>query len=149
MNYIQVYLVVENFVCFSANSSIRTGSSSGAELCKSRSENGEETCPNFNAPSDTFYTLVHSYKAHDRGTLTFTGSNLISVSDTSGSSSQSPSSPSTTTTEVSPSDSTPVNEQCQENGLYYEIDTLKSTIEQANQETKGKVDKFTIADLIN
>ena len=53
------------------------------------------------------------------------------------SSSQSTSSPATT--EVSPSDSTPTNDQCQENGLYYEIDTLKSTIEQANQETKGKV----------
>ena len=137
MNYIPVYLIVENFVCFSANSSIRTGSSSGAELCKSRSDNGEETCPTFNAPSDTFYTLVHSYKAHDRGTLTFTGSNLISVSDTSGSSSQSTSSPVTTTTEVS----TPTNDRCQENGLYYEIDTLKSTIEQANQETKGKIIK--------
>ena len=149
MNYVPIYLIVENFVCFSVNSSIRTGSSSRPGLCKSRSDSGEETCPTFNALSDTFYTLVHSYKAHDRGTLTFTGSNLISVSDTSGSSSQSPSSPSTTTTEVSPSDSTPVNEQCQENGLYYEIDTLKSTIEQANQETKGKVDKFTIADLIN
>ena len=50
------------------------------------------------------------------------------------SSSQSTSSPVTTTTEVSPA-----YDQCQENGLYYEIDTLKSTIEQANQETKGKV----------
>ena len=74
------------------------------------------------------------------------------------SSSQSTSSPATTTTEVSPSDSTPANDQCQENGLYYKIDTLKSTIEQANQETKGKIikylsilrlDMFTIADLIN
>ena len=80
---------------------------------------------------------MHSYKAHDRGTLTFTGSNLISVSDTSGSSSQSTSSP-VTTTEVS----TPTNDQCQENGLYYEINTLKSTIEQANQETKGKIIKY-------
>lgn len=53
------------------------------------------------------------------------------------SSSQSTSSPVTTTTEVS----TPTNDQCQENGLYYEIDTLKSTIEQANQETKGKIIK--------
>ena len=71
------------------------------------------------------------------------------------SSSQSTSSPVTTTTEVS----TPTNDRCQENGLYYEIDTLKSTIEQVNQETKGKIikylstlrldDKFTIADLIN
>ena len=52
------------------------------------------------------------------------------------------SSPATTTTEVSPSDSTPANDQCQENGLYYEIDTLKSTIEQANQETRGKIIKF-------
>ena len=69
------------------------------------------------------------------------------------SSSQSTSSPATTTTEV-----IPTNDQCQENGLYYKIDTLKSTIEQANQETKGKIikylsilrlDMFTIADLIN
>ena len=69
------------------------------------------------------------------------------------SSSQSTSSPVTTSTEVSPA-----NDQCQENGLFYEIDTLKSTIEQANQKTKGKIikhlstlrlDKFTIADLIN
>ena len=52
------------------------------------------------------------------------------------------SSPGTTTTEVSPSDSTPANDQCQEDGLYYEIDTLKSTIEQANQETKGKIIKY-------
>jgi len=121
----------------STDSIIRTGSSSNPGLCKSRSDNGEETCPIFNAPSDTFYTLVHSYKAHDRGTLTFTGSNLISVSDTSGSSSpsQSTSSPVTTTTEVSPA-----YDQCQENGLYYEIDTLKSTIEQANQETKDFIE---------
>ena len=61
------------------------------------------------------------------------------------SSSQSTSSPTTTTTEVSPSDSTPANNQCQENGLYYEINTLKSTIEQANQETKGKIIKYLSA----
>ena len=133
MNYVPIYLIVENFFCFSVNSSIRTGSSSRPGLCKSRSDSGEETCPTFNAPSDTFYTLVHSCKAHDRGTLTFTGSNLISVSDTSGSLSQSTSSPVTTTTEVS----TPTNDRCQENGLYNEIDILKSTIEKANQETKG------------
>ena len=53
------------------------------------------------------------------------------------SSSQSTSSPVTTTTEVSPA-----YDQCQENGLFYEIDTLKSTIEQANQETKGKIIKY-------
>ena len=87
MNNVPVYFIVENFVCFSSDSMIQTGSSSSAELCKGRSDNGEESCPIFNAPSDTFYTQVHSYKAHDRGTLTFTGSNMISVSDTSGSSS--------------------------------------------------------------
>ena len=55
-----------------------------ADLCREHSNKPDSTCPSlgkpgFNSTSSTFYTMVHSYEGHGSGTLTFTGSNLLSV----------------------------------------------------------------------
>ena len=89
-----------------------------AELCKKRSTGSTEYCPSFNVPDSSFYTLVHAYKPHRSGRLSFTGSNLISV---------------TNTTEQEPGMS-----KCQQKGLYYDISILKISINASTQQTRGK-----------
>ena len=89
-----------------------------AELCKKRSTGSTEYCPSFNVADSSFYTLVHAYKPHRSGSLSFTGSNLISV---------------TNTTEQEPEMS-----QCQQKGLYYDISILKISINSSTQQTRGK-----------
>ena len=93
-----------------------------AELCKKRSTGSTEYCPSFNVADSSFYTLVHAYKPHRSGSLSFTGSNLISV---------------TNTTEQEPEMS-----QCQQKGLYYDISILKISINSSTQLTRGKCIKL-------
>ena len=89
-----------------------------AELCKKRSTGSTEYCPSFNVAGSSFYTLVHAYKPHRSGSVSFTGTNLISV---------------TNTTEQEPEMS-----QCQQKGLYYDISILKNSINVSTQLTRGK-----------
>ena len=93
-----------------------------AELCKKRSTGSTEYCPSFNVAGSSFYTLVHAYKPHRSGSVSFTGSNLISV---------------TNTTEQEPEMS-----QCQQKGLYYDISILKISINSSTQLTRGKFIKL-------
>ena len=95
-----------------------------AELCKKRSTGSTEYCPSFNVADSSFYTLVHAYKPHRSGSLSFTGSNLISV---------------TNTTEQEPEMS-----QCQQKGLYYDISILKISINSSTQLTRGKCIKVEL-----
>ena len=87
-----------------------------AELCKKRSTGSTEYCPSFNVADSSFYTLVHAYKPHRSGSLSFTGSNLISVTTVDD-------------TEMS---------QCHQKGLYDDIAILKNYVKVASQQTRGK-----------
>ena len=89
-----------------------------AELCKKRSTGSTEYCPKFNVAGSSFYTLVHAYKPHRSGSVSFTGSNLISVTNTT--------------------DQEPEMRQCQQKGLYYDISILKNSINVSTQLTRGK-----------
>jgi len=91
-----------------------------AELCKKRSTGSTEYCPSFNVADSSFYTLVHAYKPHRSGSISFTGSNLISV---------------TNTTEQEPEMS-----QCQQKGLYYDISILKISINSSTQQTRDAIE---------
>jgi len=48
-------------------------------LCKSVSSDGNESCQMSNISEDKISILIRAYQAHDQGTLTLTGPNLVSA----------------------------------------------------------------------
>ena len=93
-------------------------------LCKSAGDSGNERCK---TPSNTdvssFYAIIYAHSEHTRGSLTFTGSKLISVTNVNH----------TKETE-------PVMKQCCEQiGLAQKIENITGAIDQTHQETGGKM----------
>ena len=101
--------------------------SSSSRLCKSAEDSGRERCP---TPRDTivstFYTIVHAYRSHPSGTLTFTGSNLISATNANQ-------------TEDSMS---LVTQRCEQIGLFDKMDDLQSAIEESQLDAQGIISKL-------
>ena len=93
-------------------------------LCKSDGSSGSERCK---TPSNTdvssFYAIIYAHSEHTKGSLTFTGSKLISVTNVNH----------TKETE-------PVMKQCCEQiGLAQKIENITGAIDQTHQETEGKM----------
>ena len=99
-------------------------SNNSNRLCKSDGGSGSERCQ---TPSNTdvssFYAIVYAHRDHTTGSLTFTGSKLISV------------------THANQTEDTPpvLNQRCQQIGLVQKIENITGVIDQTHQEAEGKI----------
>ena len=114
------------FWFFSKYSTIDPADSSTAELCDASGSTGYESC-DINTNESTFYTLIHSYQAHNPGRITFTASNgnPISVKHQ-------------TEADIgSLTDESLSLRVCAKFGLYHKIENITEAIEKASSETGG------------
>ena len=93
-------------------------------LCKSDGSSGSERCK---TPSNTdvssFYAIIYAHREHTKGSLTFTGSKLISVTNVNH------------TKETEPV----LRQRCEQIGLAQKIENITGAIDQTHQETEGKM----------
>ena len=93
-------------------------------LCKSAGGSGNERC---RTPSNTdvssMYAIIYAHRDHTTGSITFTGSKLISV------------------TNANQTEQTPpvLNQRCEKIGLVQKIENITSAIDQTHQKAEGKM----------
>ena len=97
---------------------------SSNRLCKSDGGSGNERC---RTPSNTdvssMYAIIHAHRDHTTGSITFTGSKMISVTNANQ------------TQEIP----TVLNQRCEKIGLVQKIENITGAIDQTHQEAKGKM----------
>lgn len=101
-------------------------------LCKSAGDSGSERCK---TPSNTdvssFYTIIYAHSDHTTGSLTFTGSKLISVTNVNH------------TKETEPV----LKQRCEQIGLAKKIENITGAIGQTHQE--AEVDMSNLASKVD
>jgi len=105
-------------------STIDPTDSSTAELCDASGSTGYESC-DINTNESTFYTLIHSYQAHDPGRITFTATNGNPISAKNQ----------TEAAVGSLTDESLSRRVCAKFGLYHKIENITEAIEKASSET--------------
>ena len=118
------YILSQFFLTFSKHFPPVSGSHNNRnELCRQSGVGGYETCSTSSISESQFYILVHAFESHRRGTLTLTGSNMISVRNQTE----------TEQTE-SPNDLSPIQNHCQQLGLYQKIENITTIVEKTGHE---------------